>query len=207
MGYIVIRPIYDPATDFAQTLASQIIEALEKKEIKPRDYYYKDATKKKIHKFLLDRRNGPSAIFGFGHGDRRTFYGHNEEPIFTCNQTSNKKIFFGSFFYLYSCNCGKELGKKIVDAGGKGFLGYVGIVCYHPRNPLPIIRSANKGILAMIKKGCSLKSAYDITIKAYGEEIKKAEKSKKFWLYETLKTNRENFVKYGRDRFFLSTIA
>ncbi|NJD78575.1 MAG: hypothetical protein FIB08_16025 [Candidatus Methanoperedens sp.] len=201
---LVIRACHDSFTLFAQTCAAEIIETLEEKSISFKDLLEVDATREKVEDFLSSHENHPSIVFGFGHGNTHIFTGHNDEELLFSVEDS--ALFYENFFYLYSCSCGQELGKKMVEYGGKGFLGYRDEVHFHAKNVLAFKRAANRGILEMIKNNCTLKDAYELTIAAYNEELERAKRTKDFLLCRYLKKNRDAFVKHGADSFVMSSI-
>lgn len=205
MGCIVIRSFNnkDSALAWVQTCASEIIEALDEKGITYSDLWNGSATKMNVNAFLSRPENIPSVILGFGHGNERVFVGQDNDIIFSCEEY-DKILYQNNFIYLHSCSCGKELGKKMIASGASGFLGYINEFWFESQSILPFIRTANKGILEMIKSNCNLKCAYDMTLQAYDEEIENAKRTKKFFVYNTLKKNKNAFVKYGSDGFVLS---
>lgn len=203
---LVIRACHDSFTLFAQTCAAEIIESLEEKSISFMDLLEVEATRENVEKFLSSRGNHPSIVFGFGHGHTQIFTGHNDEELLFSISADDSTLFNENFFYLHSCRCGQELGKKMVEYGGRGFLGYRDDVWILAENVLAFKRAANKGILEMIKNNCTLKDAYELTIAAYNEELERAKRTKNFWVYRYLRKNRDAFVRYGADNFVLSSI-
>jgi hypothetical protein len=207
MNCLIIRSYHvnDCALAWAQVCAADIIETLEERNILYLDLLYKEATLQNVKSFLLSRENHPTVIFGFGHGNPEVFTGHNKEILLSCSP-KDTELFVENFFYLHSCSCGQELGKKIVDCGGKGFLGYNETYLFVPQNVLACVRAANKGILEMIRNDRTLNEAYEMTLAAYDEEMKKAIRTGKQWVYSTLKWNKAKFVKHGSDDFVMSSI-
>jgi|GEM_PF-3068743 hypothetical protein len=206
MNCLLIRACHDPFTLFAQTCAAEIMEALEEKSISFRDLLSIDATRENVERFLSSPENHPSIVFGFGHGSPQLFTGHNNEELLSSVSADDRTLFSENFFYLHSCSCGQELGRKMVEYGGMGFLGYCDEVWFHEQNVLAFKRAANKGILEMIKNNCTLINAYELTIAAYNEELEKARRTRKFFAFNCLKKNRDAFVKYGVDNFVMSSI-
>lgn len=208
MNCLIIRSFdyNDSALAWVQACAAEIIETLEERSISYLDLLSENATPQNVKDFLLSRENHPTVIFGFGHGDPQVFTGQNQEILLSSSSDEHIELFFENFFYLHSCGCGQELGRRIVGCGGTGFLGYKGNYWFNPQNVLACVRAANKGILEMIRNDCTLNVAYEMTLAAYDEEMKKAKQTRKFYVYVALKRNKDNLVKHGSDDFIMSSI-
>jgi hypothetical protein len=64
----------------------------------------------------------PDFVFLNGHGDRKTFYGHNDEPAI---EISDGQLFSEKIVFSRACDCAAELGKEFAETYGcKAFIGY-----------------------------------------------------------------------------------
>lgn len=99
-------------------------------------------------------------------------------------------------FYFISCSLGKEFGRKIADLGG-GFIGYVEdlIFTYTDSFQRVLLEPINQ----LIHKK-TIREAYELTLKAYDEEIERLKNATDPLLVQTrilLEYNKENLVYYG----------
>lgn len=99
-------------------------------------------------------------------------------------------------FYFISCELGKEFGKRVAELGG-GFLGYVDEIAFTFHESFA--RVLIEPLVALIHKK-SLREAYEITIKAYNEEIERLKNKADPLSVHTrilLEYNRDHLVYYG----------
>ncbi len=99
-------------------------------------------------------------------------------------------------FYFISCSIGKEFGRKIADLGG-GFIGYVEDLVFTYTDSFQ--RVLLEPIVHLIHKK-TIREAYELTLKAYDEEIERLKYVEDPLLIQTrtlLEYNKENLVYYG----------
>jgi hypothetical protein len=72
-------------------------------------------------------------ISGMGHGGENEFCGHNNHPIFQTHAPTNSACKH-AIVHLFSCNCGRHLGKELVASSEGRALAFIG---YHDLLILP----------------------------------------------------------------------
>lgn len=120
MKLIVTRPQHDVTTRYISSWAEEIISFAKKKGVDVFDLFKNKANKLQFEGRVNKIR--PELIFINGHGNDCCVTGHDNLVLVEVDE--NQHILKDSITYALSCNSGKELGPKVVESGGKAYIGY-----------------------------------------------------------------------------------
>lgn len=202
MRFIFVRPKHDTGTIYSHYIS---LDIKDKFENNAQITTFKDLSVGLALRsnFISELRtvNKPLFVVGFGHGECDLFYGQNRDVLFNCD---DKELFKDNIFYLFSCNCGVKLGKEIINAGGKGFLGYEGILWLNGFLLETFKKIITESMIIMPNGNTKLNSIYDETFKVYTNEMENALDELDFEAYNLLEHNRDLFVMYGDENLKMS---
>ncbi len=144
----------------------------------------------------IESLNTEQFVFGaFTHGDKENLLQSGITPFISASGNLNQ--FKNSFFYTFACEAGKILGKELVKAGCKCFIGYNEKTHIWNTYQRPFIDTATSG-LKLFYDGENTKNVFSKMINLYNKEIDKLYKSD-FVIASILMENRDALVIYGDD--------
>lgn len=194
---LITRPLYDKTTHYFFYWSEKLVE-----EANHWSGVYdivKERVNRKTIEGFLKKRNPDIAIFN-GHGNASSMTGHENEVIISVN---NADLLIDKKVYMRACEAGRILGPKIMDAGAKGFIGYVESFMFPydkdmVSKPLedeiakPCLEASNVAGLGLIR-GMSVKDAHEASIRMFQEKIEELSTSKtppyKIWFLQWNMTN------------------
>lgn len=184
MKHTLIKPSYDPWTNYCFDCLSEIEMILQQYSLPYTSFEIEKATRENVYPFLIEEKT--NFVIGYGHGNENCFCGHKHCEVI---QINDDEIFLNNIFYFYACLTGAKLGQNIIDKGGVGFLGYKNIIYVNLLNKEPFSRTANAGLIKMIAEKCDLYEAYKTIQEIYIEEMNNCIKNMNFETYNLLKDN------------------
>ncbi len=127
------------------------------------------------------QKKEPSLVFFNGHGDNDCIMGHDNEVLITVDK--NEKLLFSKIVYALSCKSGKNLGRKSIEVGASGYIGYdddfVFIIdpdkIYNPltdKTAELFLRPSNQLMICLLK-GHNIKYSHEQSKKLFRENVMK----------------------------------
>lgn len=86
----------------------------------------------------------PYVFAVFTHGDSKNLLKSGTNSFISVGEGLN--IFKDSFFYTSACETGKTLGKKLINAGCKCFIGYKDKIHIWSTDKIPFVKTATYGL-------------------------------------------------------------
>lgn len=120
--FLITRPQHDRAVNYLYYWAAEVLHFAKNKSINFSDFKGPKANRKEVSKYLEKQR--PKLVIFNGHGTTDTIYGHKDEVLIKNNE--NENLLKDSITYAIACDAAQKLGKKIIEKGGKAFIGYKG---------------------------------------------------------------------------------
>jgi len=184
----------NPMIGLANTLGNNVI-----------DLSGNSATKANFENYIRSR--DPYFFIGCGHGQVDRLGGQNNEIIL---DDQNASLMRGRIVYLYSCNTGAFLGKKLVDEGAVGYIGFQTEFKFYISDPpmpnptsdtlaKPFFESGN-AIIEAILKGKTIQDAYMAAINSFDKWISywsQQDRPETPFMLSALYWNKDNLVSYG----------
>lgn len=116
----VTRPDYDFTTKYLSYWAGQLIDDARARGHTVIDLLSTRATRKEFESVIKKIR--PHFVFLNGHGSRSVVTGHGDDPLVQAGD--NEEILTGAITYALSCQSAAQLGRTVVRAGAKAYIGY-----------------------------------------------------------------------------------
>ncbi len=133
-------------------------------------------------------------VFGaYSHGDINNLLKSAQTPFVSI--ALNGSSFENSFFYTFSCDSGKNLGKELIDQKCLCFIGYEKTIAIWTTYLVPFVECANYGLVQFFK-GHDTYSVKDKMYEKYTEKIDEVYKTD-FLIASILKDNRDALVIHG----------
>lgn len=163
---LITRPKYDDETSYLHAWSSKVIKFAEKNNFVVFDLNLEKASRKEVEGRLS--KHAPNLVFFNGHGDPKTIYGHDDQPVII--QEVNHSILKSLIVYSVACESTKQLGHKCIDSGTTSFIGYKEkFVFFTDKNRLatplndklaePFFEASNEVPISLIKGKNTLKAS------------------------------------------------
>jgi len=205
MLLLLTRPRYDLPTHYLFYWAGLLIVEAKKRGIKVIDLNKEKAKKDILHSYLS--KQPIDIVILNGHGSPEAVTGQDEVIL---SVESGADLLKDKIMFVRACDAGTILGKKIMEMGAKGFIGYIQPFMFlmdkdYFNKPLedelarPILECSNQVGLSLIKGGSATEAQKDSLTK-YAEAIDKysfSETTSSF-LLPVLLWNMTNQVCYQR---------
>ncbi|MEW5896460.1 MAG: hypothetical protein AB1668_02105 [Nanoarchaeota archaeon] len=118
--FLITRPQYDKETSYMYSFSKPIMAiAKENRSIHVTELRESNACRKKVEMALT--RTKPRLIFLNGHGDEKSVWGQQDEPIL---DKDNAALTKNGIVYALACSSLAELGQIAVDEGADAYIGY-----------------------------------------------------------------------------------
>lgn len=118
--FLITRPRYDKETSYIYSFSKPIIIlAREEKNIQTLELEGEKATRRNFEEGV--GKTEPKLIFLNGHGDEKSVWGHQDEPIL---DKGNISLMKGKIIYALACESLAGLGKMAVRKGVEAYIGY-----------------------------------------------------------------------------------
>lgn len=117
---LITRPNHDVTTNYLYYWSEKIIEQANKNNEKVIDLKGKRVNLKEFIGIL--KKTNPSFVVINGHGNEKSFTGHDNEILIQFNK--NESMLSGKVIFTRSCRSAAILGKSCVKKGVKTYIGY-----------------------------------------------------------------------------------
>jgi hypothetical protein len=105
--FLITRPNHDTTVTYLFQWSEEILRFCNKNNISFSVFQGEDANKKNVENYL--EKQMPKFVMFNGHGDARTIYGHDDEPLVTSGK--NEDVLESKIVYSVSCESAAELGE------------------------------------------------------------------------------------------------
>ncbi len=208
---LITRPSYETTTNYLSCWAKEIINLAKSKKITILDLKGREANKEKFTDSV--KKDNPHLILLNGHGSKESISGQNGEILIRVGE--NEKLLQGKIIYALSCETGKVLGPKSIEAETEAYLGYDEVFIFFytqgkESRPLKdkraalFLNPASKVSVSLIE-GRSVKEAHKRSKKAFFQNIQRliSSQSKESYLARYLLWDMKHQVCLGnKDAFF-----
>ncbi len=117
---LITRPRHDATVHYLFHWSKEIIALAKEKGITVLDLEGKRANYKEVASML--QKKEPSLVFFNGHGDDDCIMGNDNEVLVAVGK--NEELLASKIVYALSCRSGKGLGRKSIQDGAIGYIGY-----------------------------------------------------------------------------------
>ncbi|HLD78041.1 MAG TPA: hypothetical protein VJB16_03340, partial [archaeon] len=117
---LATRPQYDDETAYLHAWTEDVLRAARDAGFAVIDLAGKKATRTQLESHL--RKQPPALVLLNGHGDSRTVFGQDDEPIAIAGE--NHALFSSTVISALACESAQELGPACVSAGARAYIGY-----------------------------------------------------------------------------------
>lgn len=205
MLLLITRPRHDPPTHYLFYWAGLLIDEAKKRGVEVVDLDKEKAKKDKLHSYLS--KQPIDIVILNGHGSSEAVAGQGEIILST---ESGADLLKDRIMFVRACDSGTILGRKIMEVGAKGFIGYIQPFIFlidkdYFNKPFedelarPALDCSNQVGLSLIK-GRSAAEAQKDSLNKYAEAIDKYSSSETInpFLLSVLLWNMTNQVCYQR---------
>lgn len=172
---LITRPLYDKTTHYLFHWSDILVKEAERFSV------VYNIMKKRVNRKTIDgflRKQSPKIVIFNGHGNASLMAGQDNETLIS---SENAQLLAHKIVYMRACEAGQILGKEIINAGAKGFIGYTASFMFpYDRDmvsrPLqdevakPCLECSNQVGLGLIR-GNTAKEAHEASMRIYQERI------------------------------------